>query len=190
MRVEHLFHIYTKLYMPPHHFEFYASFFFYALVTCSVLWWVVYVIFSCGKHIHKRPCRSVSLSVRPSVPAFASTFHHRLPWYFIIWLETPTACGSQIYKVIWQISGSHRQIKNSETGQIKGFRAFSGERMREGPEIPYADVSWPPPVCRGWLYVFVPVRTPPLPADSCSCDNFWTTFWILSAFGTGSGPEL
>ena len=24
----------------------------------------------------------------------------------------------------------------SETGQIKGFGAFSGDRMREGPEIP------------------------------------------------------
>ena len=34
--------------------------------------------------------------------------------------------------------------KLSEAGQIKGFRAFVGERMREGPEIPYADVSWPP----------------------------------------------
>ena len=37
------------------------------------------------------------------------------------------------------------QAKNLiETGQIKGFRAFSGERMGEGPEIPHADVSWPP----------------------------------------------
>ena len=34
--------------------------------------------------------------------------------------------------------------KTSETGQIKGFRAFSGERMGGGPEIPYAAVSWPP----------------------------------------------
>ena len=79
MRVEHLFDIYAKPYMPTHHFEIYASFFFYALVTCSVLWRVMYVIFSCGKHIHKHPCLSISLSVRPSVPAFASTFHHRLP---------------------------------------------------------------------------------------------------------------
>ena len=31
--------------------------------------------------------------------------------------------------------------KTSETGQIKGFRAFSGERMGEGPEIPYAAAS-------------------------------------------------
>ena len=183
MRIEHLFDIYTKLYIPTHHFEFYASFFFYALVTCSVLWCVVYVIFSCGKHIHKRLCLTVSLSLRPSVPAFASTFLHRLPWYFIMWIETLTACGSQIFKVIWQISRSHRQKKLSETGPIKGFRAFSGERIREGPEIPYADVSWPPnqvtPVYRGWLYVFVPVRTPPpppAPADSCWRDNFGTTF--------------
>ena len=83
-------------------------------------------------------------SVCPSVPAFASTFHHRLPWYFNRWLETPTACGSQISEVIWQISRSHRPKKPSETGQIQGFRVFSGERMGERPEIPYAAVSWPP----------------------------------------------
>ena len=29
----------------------------------------------------------------------------------------------------------------SETAQIKGFREFSGERMGEVPEIPYAAVS-------------------------------------------------
>ena len=34
--------------------------------------------------------------------------------------------------------------KFSETDQIKGFRAFSGERMEEGPAIPYADVSRSP----------------------------------------------
>ena len=34
--------------------------------------------------------------------------------------------------------------KRSETGQIQGFRVFSGERMGERPEIPYAGVSWPP----------------------------------------------
>ena len=32
----------------------------------------------------------------------------------------------------------------SETGQIWGFRAFPGERIKEWPEILYADVSWPP----------------------------------------------
>ena len=52
--------------------------------------------------------------------------------------------ASQIFKVIRQISRSHRPKKPSETGQIKGFRAFSGERMGEGPEIPYAAASWPP----------------------------------------------
>ena len=148
MRIEHSFDIYAKLYMPMHHFEFYVSFFFCVLVTCSVLWCVVYVILRCSK-------LSVRLSVRPSVPAFASTFHHRLPWYFIRWLETPTACGSQISKVIWQISRSHRPKKPSETGQIRGFRVFSGERMGERPEISYAAVSWPPnyiliTVC--WFY--------------------------------------
>ena len=48
------------------------------------------------------------------------------------------------------------------------------------------------PVYWGWLYVFVPVRTPPPPpaADSCSRNNFWTTFWISFIFGTIVGPEL
>ena len=36
---------------------------------------------------------------------------------------------------------SHTGQTTSETGQIKGFRAFSGERMGEGPEIPYDAVS-------------------------------------------------
>ena len=34
--------------------------------------------------------------------------------------------------------------KSSETVQIEGFRVFSGERMGERPEIPYAAVSWLP----------------------------------------------
>ena len=33
--------------------------------------------------------------------------------------------------------------KLSEKGQIEGFRAFSGERMGQGFEIWYADISWP-----------------------------------------------
>ena len=106
---------------------------------------------------HSSLWQTVRPSVCPSVPAFASTFHHRLPWYFIRWLETPTACGSQISEVIWQISRSHRPTKPSETGQIQSFRVFYGERMGERPEIPYAAVSWPPDyilitVC--WFYWF------------------------------------
>ena len=50
----------------------------------------------------------------------------------------------------------------------------------------------------GWLYVFVPVRTPPPArppppppaADSCPRDNFWTTFWISFIFSTIVGPDL
>ena len=61
MRVEHSFDIYAKLYMPTHHFEFYVSFFSYVLVTCSVLWCVVYVILRCGK------LPPVCLSVCPSL---------------------------------------------------------------------------------------------------------------------------
>ena len=146
MRIENSFDIYAKLYKYPRTISnFPLVFFFYVLVTCSVLWCVVYVILRCGK-------LSVRLSVCPSIPAFASTFHHRLHWYFIRWLETPTACGSQISKVIWQISRSHRPKKNKETGQIHGFRVFSGERMGERPEIPYAAVSWPP------NYILITVR--------------------------------
>ena len=48
------------------------------------------------------------------------------------------------------------------------------------------------PSILGVTYVFVPVRTPPPPpaADSCSRDNFWTTFWISFIFGTIVGPDL
>ena len=52
------------------------------------------------------------------------------------------------------------------------------------------------PQYTGGDYVFVPVRTPPpLPppppaADSCSRDNFWTTFWISFIFSTIVGPDL
>ena len=42
----------------------------------------------------------------------------------------------------------------------------------------------------GGDYVFVPVRTPPPAADSCSRDNFWTTFWISLIFGTIVGPDV
>ena len=72
MRIEHSFDIYAKLYMPTHHFEFYASFLFYVslfgVMVCSVC--------------HSSLRQTVRPSVCPSVPAFASTFHHRLPWYF------------------------------------------------------------------------------------------------------------
>ena len=43
-----------------------------------------------------------------------------------------------------KFQGHTGQKKPSETAQIKGFGAFSGERMGEGPGIPYAAVSWPP----------------------------------------------
>ena len=45
----------------------------------------------------------------------------------------------------------------------------------------------------GRLYVFVPVRMlppPPPAADSCSRDNFLTTFWISFIFCTIVGPDL
>ena len=48
------------------------------------------------------------------------------------------------------------------------------------------------PSIRGWLYVFVPVRKPPLPAaDSCPHNNFWTTFRIfLNIFYRINDPDL
>ena len=40
-----------------------------------------------------------------------------------------------------------------------------------------------------FLYRFVRRRRRPA-ADSCSRDNFWTTFWISFIFGTIVGPDL
>ena len=42
----------------------------------------------------------------------------------------------------------------------------------------------------GGDYVFIPVCAPAPAADSCSHDNFWTTFWISFIFGTIVGPDL
>ena len=47
-----------------------------------------------------------------------------------------------------------------------------------------------PQYTRGDFYVFVLVRTPPPATDSCSRDNFWTTFWISFIFGKIVGPDL
>ena len=157
MRVEHLFDIYAKLYMPTHHFEFYVSFFFYVLVTCSVLWCVVYVLFSCGNHIHERPCLSVRLSVCPSICSslcehvsspITLVLYQMIRNTYCLWL--PNVQGH-----IANFKVTQAKKKLSETSQIKGFRAFSGERTGEGSEISYADVSWPPnkiliTVC--WFY--------------------------------------
>ena len=43
-----------------------------------------------------------------------------------------------------------------------------------------------------FLYRFVRRRRAPPPpaADSCPCDNFWTTFWIYFIFGTIVCPDL
>ena len=148
MKVEHLFDIYAKLSVPTRHFEFYVIFFFYVLVTCSVLWCVVYVIFSCDKHIHKRPCLSVSLSVCPSVPAFASTFRHRLLWNLIIWLETPTVCGSKIFKVIWQISRSHRPQNLVKRVKLSVFRYVLENAWGKG--LKYCMLMYPDHLIRFW----------------------------------------
>ena len=152
MRIEHSFDIYAKLCMPTNHFEFYVSFFFYVLVTCWVLWCVVHVILRCGKlSVRLSVCLSQPLRARfitdylgtlsddwkhlllvaPKFPRSYCKFQgqwqnlvkrvkYRVFGYFL-------ACGSQISKVIWQISSS--MTKPGETGQIQGFRVFSGERM-------------------------------------------------------------
>ena len=43
------------------------------------------------------------------------------------------------------------------------------------------------------MFLYVPVNTPPPPpppaANSCSRDNFWTTFWISFNFCTIDGPD-
>ena len=160
MRVEHSFDIYAKLYMPTHHFEFYVSFFSYVLVTYSVLWCVVYVILSCGKLSIRL---SVCLSVCLPVPAFANTFHLWLHWYFIRWLETPTACDSQIFKVIWQISRSHRP-KKKWNGSNQGFsgifwRTHGGRAWNttyNSPFLPLIKLLWlwrvkPKCLWRSWI---------------------------------------
>ena len=83
----------TLLYVPPVYYVYYGQL---CWIKLSAYESVVYVILRCGQ-------LSVRLSVCPSVPAFASMFHHRLAWYLIRWLESPSACGSQISKVTWQI---------------------------------------------------------------------------------------
>ena len=42
-----------------------------------------------------------------------------------------------------------------------------------------------------FLFLYrLPPPAPPPAADSCSRDNFWTTFWISFIFGTIVGPDL
>ena len=94
-------------------------------------------------------CPSVCLSVRPSVPAFASTFHHRLPWYFIRWLETPTACGSQMFKVILQISRSHRPKKSLvKRAKLRVFGHFLENARGKG--LKYRMLMYPDHLIRFW----------------------------------------
>ena len=83
---------------------------------------------------------SLQQTVRPSVclsvPASASTFHHQLPWYFIRWLETPTACGSQISNVIWQISRSHRSKNLVKRVKFRVFGYFLENAWGNGLKYP------------------------------------------------------
>ena len=89
MRVQHLFDICARLYMPTHHLEFYINF-FYVLVIFSVSCCVVCGIFSCGKHIHKRLCLSARLSVCLSLCEHVSTpiilvFHQMVRNTYCLW---------------------------------------------------------------------------------------------------------
>ena len=56
----------------------------------------------------------------------------------------------------------------------------------------FSVVSLSHPGIPGVIYVFVPVCMPPLKLarDSCSHDNFWTTFGISFIFGMIVGPDL
>ena len=47
--------------------------------------------------------------------------------------------------------------------------------------------NWLLQIC---LYLCIITPPPPPAADSCSRNNFWTTFWISFIFGTIVGPDL
>ena len=139
MRVEHSFDIHAKLYMPMHHFEFYVSFFSYVLVTCSVLWCVVYVILRCGK-------LSVRLSVCPSLCEHVSSPITSVLYQMI----RNTYCfGSQIFKVIRQILRSHRPktklVKRVKSG---GFGHFLVNAWGKG--LKYHKLLHPDHLIRFW----------------------------------------
>ena len=144
MRVEHSFDIHAKLYMPMHHFEFYVSFFSYVLVTCSVLWCVVTSFFAAAN------CPSVCLSVCLSQP---------LPACFITdYLCTLSDDKKRLLLLAPNFSRSYGKFqghtgqktkKTSETGQIKGFRAFSGERMQV-KGLKYHMLLYPDHLIRFW----------------------------------------
>ena len=74
---------------------------------------------------HSSLRQTVRPSVCPSVPAFASTFHHRLPWYFIRWLKPLLLVAPKFPRSYGIFQGYTGQKKPSETGQIQGFRVFA-----------------------------------------------------------------
>ena len=102
----------------------------------------------CQSSLRQTVRPSVCLSVCLSVPAFASMFHHRLPWYFIRWLETPTAFGSQIFKVIWQILRSHSPKKLVKRVKSMVFVHFLENAWRKG--LKYHMLLYPDHLIRFW----------------------------------------
>ena len=177
MRIEHSFDIYAKLCMPTNHFEFYVSFFFYVLVTCWVLWCVVYVILHCGK-------LSVRLSVCPSLCEHVSSpitlvLYQMIRNTYCLWLpnfQGHIANFKVNDKTWWYGSNSgfsgifllvapkFPRLYGKFQGQwqnlvkrvkFRVFGYFLENAWGERPEIPYAAVSWPPnyiliTVC--WFY--------------------------------------
>ena len=100
--------------MPTHHFEFYVSFFFYVLVTCSVLWCVVYAILRCGK-------LPVRLSVCPSLCEHVSSLitlvlYHMIRNTYCLWL--PNFQGHMANSKVTQAK------KPSETVTFRVFGHF------------------------------------------------------------------
>ena len=112
-------------------------------------------------------------SVCPSVPTFASTFHHRLPWYFIRWLETPTACGSQISKVMWQISWSHRP----KQGKSDGFESYDRPIVLKRPILGQNRWCFVPCELEIWLMTLENNRASLLCCFKL-CASFRSHWWI------------
>ena len=122
-----------------HHFEFYVSFslMFWSLVRCyGVL---------CMSFFAAANCLSVCLSVCPSLCEHVSSpitlvLYQMIRNTYCFWL--PNFPGHMENCKVTQAK------KTSETGQIKGFRAFSGQRMGEG--LKYHMLLYPDHQIRFW----------------------------------------
>ena len=93
--------------------------------------------------------------------------------------------------IVFQGHSSNFKVTRDKTSpiltQIGRFRTIGRSQLSNPSDLPCCTSS--SPRYTGGDYVFVPVRTPPA-ADSCSRDNFWTTFQISFIFGMIVGPDL